>query len=403
MPHVDSLSQMRGPGASGKSTLVKCIRKAMADRRDQPETFGGKEKAEVYGEMQKNVIESIQKLCRYARKNLPEESAPSTDGLNDEEKAAKGEAANAFKEKVDQVLSVENWQRITTKQADLIAELWAEKAIEEAWAKRHSYQINSNTDYFLSKVREIVRDGYVVTDSDILQVRAETKAGTIYTVDLESEELIASIVNCFNCCACKKVVQTRALKILDAGGQEYHQQANEANETWRYYKHNATIIFFVVPLGDIAQESGTTGTTDVKTGAALTESLLLLDTLLGEESNKNTKFVVCLNKFDLFVSAMADKGKGKEIIRKWLLSAVDVARENNQRPELAKLFAELAGRRSSEGEGASLLDAIPDRDSDLVTFFDERVVRGVVKLNQYKDMESIRKVRSNGDGNIDRY
>ena len=70
----NGLSQMRGPGASGKSTLVKCIRKAMADRRDQPETFGGKEKAEVYGEIQPRQFQKVARLHDSDNNIIPTES-----------------------------------------------------------------------------------------------------------------------------------------------------------------------------------------------------------------------------------------------------------------------------------------------------------------------------------------
>jgi len=347
---VRTLVKLLGPGAAGKSTLVKCVRMAMAEDQGTPCTFEEGEKEHKRLAMEKNAIESILRLCERARALFPELSN-----------------VKELKDKMDKLTGKKNWTRITTDQAELIVELWGEQVIKDTWEQRHTFLINSNTSYLLPKVCDFIKGGYVVTDEDILQAREETKRGEEFIIRLKDAEMS----DCTTCCTGKMHKVPCSLNILDMGGQDYHKEANEKTSIFHEYKAQASIIFLVVPLGDLRQQ--------LKPG--VTEALLLLDNELGDKGNSNRNFVVFLNKFDLFQDAIKAAGKGA--MQGWLASAKSAAR-TQKNEELAKLFAEqeasLAALNVGEGDAAA---------SNCRKWFQDCIVNKIVSRHRRVDKDGM--------------
>ena len=309
-----TLVKLMGPGGSGKSTLTKCIRMAMAELRGSPFSFDEREKKHKKLVMESNAIESTLILCARARALFPSECAAEPD----------------LAAKMDKLSGQPAWTRITRAEAEMISALWNSKLIQDTWAQRQNFTINSNTAYLLSKVLEFGgKDGYAVTAQDVLETREETKLGEEFQIEMPTE----LILDCGGCCTGKRRPQDQRLCILDVGGQQYHQRANEASPIYREYTRNASIIFVVVPLGDVAQRvsesgggggggDGGGGGGGGVVGAGLADALLLLDGCLCAPGNEHRNVVVFLNKLDLFEAAVGGSGGGAGgAVAQWLESA----------------------------------------------------------------------------------
>lgn len=58
--------------------------------------------------------------------------------------------------------------------ATSITELWADAGVQEAFGRRHEYQLSDNVSHFASHIRRLIAPGYVPSQEDILRSRVKT-------------------------------------------------------------------------------------------------------------------------------------------------------------------------------------------------------------------------------------
>lgn len=68
--------------------------------------------------------------------------------------------------------------------ATSITELWADAGVQEAFGRRHEYQLGDNVSHFASHIRRLMAPGYVPSQEDILRSRVKTTGVTETSFDL---------------------------------------------------------------------------------------------------------------------------------------------------------------------------------------------------------------------------
>jgi len=145
--------------------------------------------------------------------------------------------------------------------------LWQDVAIQNTYAQRSSFQLNDSADYFLDKVEELSKAGYVPSEQDILRVRVRT------TGIVENEF----------------VIDKNRFKMIDVGGQR-----NERKK-WIHCFENVTAVLFVVDISAYDRMLYE----DEKVNR-LEEALNLFENICNSRWFRDTSIILFLNKSDLF-------------------------------------------------------------------------------------------------------
>ncbi|KAI7787480.1 uncharacterized protein LA080_015701 [Diaporthe eres] len=68
--------------------------------------------------------------------------------------------------------------------ATSITELWADAGVQEAFGRRHDYQLGDDLSHFASHIRRLIAPGYVPSQEDILRSRVKATGVTETSFDL---------------------------------------------------------------------------------------------------------------------------------------------------------------------------------------------------------------------------
>eukprot|EP01083_Nonionella_stella_P077728 212371_1 len=151
-----------GPGDSGKSTIVKQMKKIYSTLTEEDIQM-------MAPYIQSAVVGYIKLLC-FQCEELFEK---------DDEKT-KIEAQN--EELRQQILNLNPPYELNKGLADQIGTLWADPAIKETLRLRAKYQIHDNVDYFLDKIAEIGSDAYEPNFEDYIRIRTRSTGFSMTTV-----------------------------------------------------------------------------------------------------------------------------------------------------------------------------------------------------------------------------
>lgn len=69
--------------------------------------------------------------------------------------------------------------------ADAVMELWADAGVQEAFKRRHEYQLTENVAYFANHIQRVCAAGYIPSQEDILRSRVKTTGITETSIYLD--------------------------------------------------------------------------------------------------------------------------------------------------------------------------------------------------------------------------
>jgi len=230
-----------GAGESGKSTLFK-----------QMITIYGKgfpesERKTFTPIIFSNIISSMKTLVQQS------ETYGAVSGEND-----------AAKKLIDELIGDEE---IDEKLGNQIAALWNDQGIQTTYDNRAKYQLTDSTDYFMKRLPQVMEEGYIPSEQDVLRSRVRT------TGIVENEFLIDG----------------NRFKMFDVGGQR-----NERKK-WIHCFENVTAVIFVAAISEYDQYLYEDENTN-----RMHEALNLFDSICNSRWFSKTSLILFLNKVDLF-------------------------------------------------------------------------------------------------------
>jgi len=234
-----------GAGESGKSTLFK-----------QMITIYGKgfpeaERKTYVPIIANNVISSI--------KTLAIQCTTWSDDL------AVAEDLQGVKQFVENELKGD--EDIDEKLGNELFRLWNDEAIQHTFENRAHYQLNDSTKYFLDKILEMSKPGYIPSEQDVLRSRVRT------TGIVENEF----------------VIDGNQFKMFDVGGQR-----NERKK-WIHCFENVTAVLFVAAISEYDQVLY-----EDENMNRVVEALNLFEEICNSRWFRETSMILFLNKRDLF-------------------------------------------------------------------------------------------------------
>lgn len=72
------------------------------------------------------------------------------------------------------ILSAMGLRRYSIGTAISVSELWADAGVQEAFKRRHEYQLMDNVSYFASHIQRLITPEYTPSQEDILRSRVKT-------------------------------------------------------------------------------------------------------------------------------------------------------------------------------------------------------------------------------------
>eukprot|EP01128_Nolandella_sp_AFSM9_P012004 TRINITY_DN887_c2_g1_i1.p1 TRINITY_DN887_c2_g1~~TRINITY_DN887_c2_g1_i1.p1 ORF type:complete len:349 (-),score=66.34 TRINITY_DN887_c2_g1_i1:210-1256(-) len=232
-----------GPGESGKSTIAKQVKVIY---------MGGftDEDRQVYvGVVQRNIIETARGIVAGA------------DSLEIKLSGVDSDLLRQLREDVE-------YETVITKVTELQA-FWSNKNVKKVLKRRSEIQIQGAPDYFFPKIEEVVQEGYVPSDQDILQCRVQT-TGVIETeVTDKANDITFSLV--------------------DVGGQRSERRK------WMHCFEDVTAILFVTAISAFDQVLYEDHSTN-----RMHEALQLFASMCQSKWFANSNYILFLNKCDLF-------------------------------------------------------------------------------------------------------
>jgi len=241
-----------GAGESGKSTLFKQMIQLYGTG------FSEKDKKSYVPIIFRNVVACIEELAKQSVE-LPKRD----DGF------ASCKVTTTTGQKALQFIIEMKYEdgTMTPELFENIKTLWADPAIQITYSFRSKFQLNDSAQYFLDKLQETYKTGYIPSEQDILRVRVRTTG---------------IIENDF-------IIDRNRFKMIDVGGQR-----NERKK-WIHCFENVTAVLFVVDINAYDRVLYE----DEKVNR-LEEALNLFENICNSRWFRDTSIILFLNKSDLF-------------------------------------------------------------------------------------------------------
>jgi len=237
-----------GAGESGKSTIFKQMKGI----------YGGgwveEERKSYTMIVYSNILSSLKTLIEMSFA-LKQHGAEGTDMKPENVRYA------------EQLRHIEDNTVIDEKLSTIIHQIWWDAGIQRTWDYRSMYYLTDSAAYFLDKVQEVGKAGYVPSEQDVLRSRVRTTG---------------IVENSF-------VIENNQFKIYDVGGQR-----NERKK-WIHCFSEVTAVLFVAALSEydmVLYEDQDTN--------RMHEALDLFEEICNSRYFKRTSMILFLNKRDLF-------------------------------------------------------------------------------------------------------
>lgn len=240
-----------GAGQSGKSTLFKQLTSIYGAG------FSSQYRATYTHIVIGNVIESIQALVSHVGTLKDSKDAEIREV----------EISSELSETVERVMRTTEALSLGSKLASDISSIWKDAAIQLAYRQREKFQLLDSAAYFLDKVQEIGKPGYVPSETDIIRSQART-AGVVEG---------------------KFMIKGNMFHILDVGGHRSERKR------WVTHFEQAHGLIFVVALSAYCIKL----CEDNKTNRML-EAIELFDLVVNSPLFRKKPIVLFLNKTDVF-------------------------------------------------------------------------------------------------------
>jgi len=147
--------------------------------------------------------------------------------------------------------------------------IWEDPAIQKAWEMRTTYQCPYPVDYFISRLPEINKPGYVPSIEDVIKARVRTTGIVELNFTLFENKFV----------------------ILDVGGQR-----NERKKWIHFFDKGVTAVIFVAAISEYDQRLVEDPDTN-----RVQEALGLFKEVLEQKMSENKPVILFLNKHDLFM------------------------------------------------------------------------------------------------------
>jgi len=230
-----------GAGESGKSTLFKQMIQIYGKGFPESERKGFT--SIIYN----NIITSMKTLVQQSDQFGPV-----------------GSKLEAHKQLIDELKGDEE---IDEKLGETLRELWEDEGIQQTFEQRANFQLTDSTKYFLDRLEEIMKDGYIPSEQDVLRSRVRTTG---------------IVENDF-------VIDGNQFKMYDVGGQR-----NERKK-WIHCFENVTAVLFVAAISEYDQVLYEDENTN-----RMVEALNLFEEICNSRWFRETSMILFLNKRDLF-------------------------------------------------------------------------------------------------------
>jgi GTPase SAR1 family protein len=244
-----------GAGETGKSTIVKQIRKACGGSAPS-----SKELDRIALSLHNNVIDCMSVLL-YQAEAFEYELAP--DDLPTKE---------MVKNYVDS-------KRIDVDFMDKISKLWESEAIVNTFKRRAEYWILDSASYYFKNLEKFVDEKWVPDQEDQLYARVRTTGLVSYEVEAHNDLWTPGSPDPENI----------KYKIIDVGGQRSERKK------WIHQFDDVKCILFIASLAEYCQVCS-----EEPTKNRMMESLELLKDISKKRIFLETPMYVILNKKDLF-------------------------------------------------------------------------------------------------------
>eukprot|EP01083_Nonionella_stella_P241189 842431_1 len=156
-----------GPGDSGKTTIVKQMKKIHSTLTDDDIKI-------MAPYIQDAVVGYIKLLCfQCAELHAKEECKTQVDAKNEELRK--------------EMLNLHSPYDLNQELADKISQLWADPAIKETLSLRSKFQIHDNVGYFLDRIDLVCKEEYSPTFEDFLRIRTRSTGFAMEKVSAKIE------------------------------------------------------------------------------------------------------------------------------------------------------------------------------------------------------------------------
>jgi len=172
---------------------------------------------------------------------------------------------DGYKRRVDEELKGD--EEIDEELGTALKALWEDPGIQQTYEQRANFQLTDSTSYFMEHLDEIMREGYIPTEQDVLRSRVRT------TGIVENEFIIDG----------------NQFKMYDVGGQR-----NERKK-WIHCFENVTAVLFVAAISEYDQVLYEDENTN-----RMVEALNLFEEICNSRWFRETSMILFLNKRDLF-------------------------------------------------------------------------------------------------------
>lgn len=152
--------------------------------------------------------------------------------------------------------------------------LWADDGIQATFEMASTYQLNDSTEYFMTRLDDVVQQGYVPNEQDILRARIRTTGIVEH----------------------RFIIDKNDFRIFDVGGQR------NARKKWIHCFESVASIIFVAALSGYDQALYEDRRTN-----RMHEALNLFDDIVNSQWFVKTSIILFLNKKDIFRKKMANK------------------------------------------------------------------------------------------------
>ncbi|KNC95933.1 uncharacterized protein SPPG_08686 [Spizellomyces punctatus DAOM BR117] len=236
-----------GSADSGKTTVLKQIKILHGNG------FPDKERQAFRRKILANIIDSMRALV----------NALSALGV------PLGEPNNQLHIKTFQkAAGAQNGESLEEDVIGAIKELWADRGIQQCYARSNEFFIQDTADYFLNDIAKFTDPSFIPSDEDILHTRFRTT---------EISE------TCFN-------IDKLTYRIYDVGGQRSDRLF------WApYFEDQVHAILFITSLAAYDQML-----VEDRTVNRMLDALVLFETITNNPLLKKVSIMLFLNKMDLF-------------------------------------------------------------------------------------------------------
>jgi len=241
-----------GAGESGKSTLFKQMITIYG------KGFTEKDRKSYIPIIYRNTVASIEELCKQSLE-LPKLGHEFSDCAVTDEKT-----------KASLQFILELKYEDGTMAPELVSHikiLWADPGIQKTYTHRSKFQLNDSAKYFLDRIDQCSKPGFLPSDQDILRARVRT------TGIVENEFII----------------DHNRFRMFDVGGQR-----NERKK-WIHSFQNVTAVIFVAAISAYDQVLF-----EDENVNRMEEALNLFENICNSRWFHSTSIILFLNKCDLF-------------------------------------------------------------------------------------------------------